>query len=148
MQAGVQGRLCLKASSPPGGPGPPPEATRVLLLPCLLCSIWQSNRSSRSHLGRWLRYAPSSLQPLTTASRLSESLARWETDPACRHLRGSPQLLFHQVSDRGRPCLCHTGAEHAEPGKGGSSFITDGSSWRDSQQHLSSKQRCDFAGCC
>lgn len=28
MQAGVQGRLCLKASSAPGGPGPPPRGNK------------------------------------------------------------------------------------------------------------------------
>lgn len=79
----------------------PPSAVRALLLPCFPHSIWRSHGSSRSHLGRSSCCIPSSLQLLTPTPRVSKSPARWDMDPACWHLRESPQLLLHQGSDPG-----------------------------------------------
>lgn len=70
----VQRQLCLRASSATGGPGSPTSAVRALLLPRFLHCIWQSHGSSRSHLGRWLRSVPSSLQPLTLSPESARAL--------------------------------------------------------------------------
>lgn len=121
MQVGVQGRLCLKAFSAPGEPGPTTKAARALLLPCLLRSIWKSNRSSRSHLGGRLCCTQSSLQPLTLAPRFSRSPARWEMDPACWHL-GPHSCCSTRRAITADLAPRHTGTEHGELGEGGSSL--------------------------
>lgn len=67
---------------------------------------------------------PASQRVLTVAVPSRER--SWQTSP--------PAMLGLSVGGRGKEAAL--------------SFITDGSAWRDSQQHLSSRQLCDFARCC
>lgn len=93
---------------------------------------------------------------INTTPRLSKSPAGWEKDPARWRLRRSPQLLFHQGSDCGRPCPmpCWGRAVSSfPPGEEAALLLNPPEALmeragNDSWESFSSWQHYDFAGCC
>lgn len=69
-----KGSCASELPQPLVGQDHPPSAVRALLLPCFLHPTWQSQGSSRSHLGRSSCCAPSSLQPVTPSPESAGAL--------------------------------------------------------------------------
>lgn len=114
----VQRQLCIRASSAPGGPGPPPKCSESPS-PSLLPPPQPAEPGEQQiPPGQVIVLHPKLSAAGNTQPRVSRSPASWDMDPAGWRLRESPQLLLHQLGAPGAQC--------GGLGTGGSSFITPG----------------------